>query len=154
MTLSRALTGLVSWIALLVLAGVAVAGDLGTLVANLTTGGFGDREAAINALAASGEPRAAPILEALGANRLYVRAADNAVVIGQAQGNQLALINALTGKSAGTASEDALQRVRINNRLRGVIDEAVGALTLMSPDPGLRRSAADSLFKQRNPSAL
>jgi urea transport system permease protein len=154
MTLLRALTGVVSLIVSLALTSAAGAADLGTLVANLTTGGFGDREAAIHALAVSGDPRAAPILEALGAGRLFIRAADNAVVIGQAQGNQLALTDALTGKPAGTAAEDALQRVRINNRLRGAIDEAVGSLTLMSPDPGMRRSAADSLFKQRNPSAL
>ncbi|MBS0220669.1 MAG: urea ABC transporter permease subunit UrtB [Proteobacteria bacterium] len=154
MTPSRVLTGMVSLITALALAGAAVAGDLGTLVVNLTTGGFGDRETAINALAASGEPRAAPILEALGAGRLYVRPADKAVVIGKAQGNQLDLTDALTGKPAGTASEDALQRVRINNRLRGVIDDAVGSLTLLSPDPRMRRSAADSLFKQRSPSAL
>ena len=49
----------------LLIAGAALAADLPALVGNLTTGSFGDRETAIGALAASGEPRAAPILEAL-----------------------------------------------------------------------------------------
>jgi urea transport system permease protein len=150
----RPLAALVSVLVSLLLAGTAMAADLATLVTNLTTGGFGDRETAINALAASGDARAAPILEALSAGRLYVRTADKVVVIGKPEGNQLALTEAVSGKPAGTAIENALERVRINNRLRGVIDEAVGALTLMSPDPKMRRSAADSLFKQRNPAAL
>src|SRR6516165_1206994 len=82
MCLSRPFGGLLSALALLLLVGTAHAADLAGLVANLTTGGFGDRETAIGALAASGEARAAPILEALGAGNLYVRQSDNAVVIG------------------------------------------------------------------------
>ncbi|SJZ76748.1 amino acid/amide ABC transporter membrane protein 1, HAAT family (TC 3.A.1.4.-) [Enhydrobacter aerosaccus] len=150
----RPLAALVSVLVSLVLGTAAIAADLGSLVANLTTGGFGDRETAITALAASGEARAAPILEALSAGRLYVRSADKLVVIGKTAGNQLALTDAITGQPAGTAAEDALERVRVNNRLRGLIDDAVGSLTLMSPDPKVRRSAGDSLFKQRNPAAL
>ena len=150
----RKLIGAVSLLASLALASAASAHDLATLVVSLTTGGFRDREVAIGALAASGDGRAASILQALGAGRLYVRLADKIVVVGEVEANRLALTDAVTGKPAGMAFESELERVRINNRLRGVIDEAVGALTLMNPDPGLRRSAADSLFKQRNSSAL
>jgi urea transport system permease protein len=136
------------------LAASALAQDLSTLVGNLTTGGFGERETAIGALTSSGNERAAPILEALGAGRLYVRTADKVVVIGTADGNQLKLVEAITGKDAGTATEAALERVRINNRLRGVIEAAVGSLTLMNPNPRVRRDAADSLFKRRDATAL
>ena len=154
MASTRALVGLVSLLASLLVASAAMAGDFATLVANLAAGGFGDREKAINVLAGSGDPRAVSVLTALSAGRLYVRSADKAIVIGKPAGNRLALTDAVSGKPAGTASEDDLDRVRVNNRLRGVIDDAVGALTLMSPDPGMRRNAADSLFKQRSPSAL
>src|SRR5205807_2381576 len=82
--------------------------DLAGLVASLTTGGFGDRETAITALATSGEVRAAPILEALGAGQLYVRSSDKAVVIGKPDGNQLQLSDAITGKPAGIATEAEL----------------------------------------------
>src|SRR5262249_35060241 len=132
----------------------AWAADLPALVGNLTTGGFGDRETAINALAASGEARAAPILEALGAGQLYVRSGDKMVVIGKPDGNQLALTEAISGKPAGTATEAELERVRVNNRLRGAIDAVLGSLTLMNPDWRERRSAARELFKRRDVSAL
>ncbi|MFZ5784276.1 MAG: urea ABC transporter permease subunit UrtB [Pseudomonadota bacterium] len=154
MSLLRSLAGLLSALASVMIAGMALAADLQTLVNNLTTGSFGDRETAIGALAASGEAQAAPILEALGAGRLYVRKSDKTVVIAKADGNQLALIDAVTGKPAGTATEGELDRVRVNNRLRGVIDAAVGSLTLMSPDPRVRRGAADSLLKRPDPAAL
>jgi urea transport system permease protein len=152
---SRSLAGLVSALVALLVAGTAMAGDLSKLVANLAAGSFRDREKAINALATSGEPRAAPILQALSAGGLYVRTADKVIVIGKAaDGNKLALVDAVTGKSAGSATEDDLDRVRINNHLRGVLDDVIGSLTLMSPDPGLRRKAADDLFRRRSASAM
>jgi urea transport system permease protein len=150
----RLLGGLFSAIFALCLAGTAMAADLATLVTNLTTGGYSERDDAITALATSGEARAAPILQALGAGQLYVRIADNVVVIGKGEGKQIALTDAITGKDAGTAAEDALERVKVNNRLRGAIDAVLGSLTLMSPDARVRRSAADELFKRRDPGAL
>ena len=150
----RVFGGLLSALAAVCLAGTVSAADLAALVQNLVTGGFSERDAAIGALAASGEERAAPILEALGAGQLYVRTADKVVVIGKSDGNQLKLSDAVTGKDAGTAPEAALDRVRINNRLRGVIEAAVGSLTLMNPRPQVRRSAAESLFKRRDATAL
>jgi urea transport system permease protein len=150
----RSLAGLLSVLAAVLIAGAGLAADLPALVGNLTTGGFGDRETAIAALAASGDSRAAPILQALAAGQLYVRQSDKVVVIGKPDGNQLSLSEAITGKPAGTATEAELERVRVNNRLRGVIEEAMGSLTLMSPDARVRREAASSMFKRPDPAAL
>ena len=61
----RLLGALLPVLAALIMASTAAAADLATLVANLVTGGYSDRDAAITALAASGEARAAPILQAL-----------------------------------------------------------------------------------------
>ena len=155
MSISRSLAGLMSVLAALVLiTGAVLAADVQSLVTNLTTGSFGDRETAVGALAASGDARAAPILQGLSAGQLYVRKSDNVVVIGKPDGNQLALEEAVSGKPAGTGDEAGLDRVRVNNRLRGVIDAAVGSLTLMSPDAKVRREAADSMFKRPDPTAL
>ena len=154
MSQKRLLAWVLPALAMLVLAGSVMAADLGSLVTNLVTGGYSDRDTAISALAASGEARAAPVLQALSAGELYVRTADKLVVIGKGSGKQVALVDAITGKPAGTASEDDLDRVKINNRLRGTIEGAMGSLTLMSPDPKVRRSAAESLFTRRDPAAL
>ena len=154
MSQKRLLAWLLPAVAAVVLASSALAADLAGLVANLVAGGYSERDAAITALAASGEARAAPILQALSAGQLYVRSDDKAVVIGKGDGPQIALTDAITGKPAGTASEDALDRVKVNNRLRGTIDAAMGSLTLMNPEPGIRFKAAESLFTRRDASAL
>jgi len=154
MLFARPILVLVSALASLLLAGGTFAADLATLVGNLAVGGFSERETAITALATSGEERAAPILEALAAGQLYVRTSDKLVVIGRTDGNQLALSEAISGKSAGSAAEADLERVRVNNRLRGTIEAAVGSLTLMSPNPRVRLDAAEALFKRRDATAL
>ena len=150
----RLLTVLLSALASVAIAATAWAADLPALVTNLTSGSFGDRETAVAALAASGEQRAAPILEALAAGQLYVRKADNLVLIGKPDGNQLALTEAISGKAAGSGSDADLDRVRVNNRLRGIIEAAIGSLNLMSPDARVRRGAAEALFKRRDATSL
>ena len=154
MLLHRPFSVLLSVLASLALAGAALAADLTALVGNLTSGGLSEREAAITALATSGDERAAPILEALGAGQLYIRNSDKLVVIGKVDGNRLALSEAISGKPAGSAVEADLERVRVNNRLRGTIEAAVGSLTLMSPNAKVRLNAADALFKRRDATAL
>jgi len=154
MSLKRLLGGLLPVLVTLLVTGSVAAADLAGLVANLVTGGYGERDSAITALAASGEARAAPILQALGAGELYVRNADKVVVIGKGSGKQVALTDAVTGKDAGSATEDDLERVKINNRLRGTIESVMGSLTLMNPDPRVRRAAAQALFSRRDPAAL
>jgi urea transport system permease protein len=152
--LAGLLSALAAVLATVLIAGVALAADLPALVGSLTAGSFADRETAVGALAVSGDARAAPILEALAAGQLYVRKSDNLVLIGKTDGNQLALTEAISGKPAGSGSEADLDRVRVNNRLRGIIEAAVGSLTLMSPDARVRREAADALFKRRDASSL
>src|SRR5258708_35173351 len=103
MSQKRLLAWLLRAFAVMVVAGSAMAADLATLVTNLVTGGYGERDTAIGALAASGEERAAPILQALSAGELYVRTADKVVVIGKGSGKQVALTDAIPGKAPGSA---------------------------------------------------
>src|SRR5476651_1207494 len=91
MSQKRLLAWLLPLLATVFVAGAALSADLATLVTNLVTGGYSERDTAIAALAASGEERAAPILQALSAGDLYVRTADKAVVIGKGSGAQVAL---------------------------------------------------------------
>ena len=44
--------------------------------------------------------------------------------------------------------------MRINNRLRRVIEAALGSLTLLAPDPTKRLEAAQAVFKSRDANAL
>src|SRR4029077_5453990 len=136
----------------LVVAGAnAHAASLDEALANFTTDDFSDTNDGINAVAASGSPRGEAILPALQDGHLTFSAERKAVYIRDDAGK---LMDAATGQPvAGEAPAD-LNNVRINNRLRGSIDAALGALTLMSPDPGKRLDAAEAVFKSRDQSAL
>ena len=44
--------------------------------------------------------------------------------------------------------------MRLNNRLRRIVEAALGGLTLMAPDPGKRLEAAQAVFKSKDANAL
>jgi urea transport system permease protein len=90
------------------------------------------------------------IVEALADSRLIYRPADRAVFIRGADGS---ISSAATGESVSPAPSGT-RPVRLNNRVRRAIDSAVGALTLLSPDPARRREAAEAVLKSRNPAAF
>jgi urea transport system permease protein len=129
--------------------GPSSAADLRALVEALAQGSFDDREKAIAALASSGDPRAAPVIEALGAGKLHLRKSDGTIIIVK----DGTMLDAVVGTRV-TANEAELERVRVNNRLRRAIEAALGSLTLMSPDSGVRRQAAEAVFKSRDPGAI
>ncbi|WP_413207130.1 urea ABC transporter permease subunit UrtB [Rhodospirillum sp. A1_3_36] len=128
--------------------------DLAPLVASLAEGGLSDRAKAIEALAATGDPRAVPILEALSDGDLMVKKADGTVVIAKKAGKTLALTDPVTGEAMGELASGALDKIKVNNRLRRSIRDAVGALTLRSKDAAVRLIAAKSLFDSADPDSI
>ena len=96
-----------------------------------------------SALATSGEPRAAPILEALAAGQLYVRKSDKRVFIGKADGNQLRSTDAIDRQAAPARDAEAElePRPRQQPAARRDRGRASARSRLLSPDPR-RRAAA------------
>ncbi|RFB79189.1 urea ABC transporter permease subunit UrtB [Methylovirgula sp. 4M-Z18] len=124
--------------------------DLSTALYGFTKDSFNETEKAINAVAASGDPRAADILSALQQERLLFQADPKGVYVKDASGT---LSVAATG---GKADVDpaALKPVRLKNSLRRTVEAALGGLTLLSKDPTKRFEAAQAVFKSRDVSAL
>jgi urea transport system permease protein len=137
--------------ALLLLASLpARAEDLAGLVAGLGGDSFVGKEKAIVALGKLGDPRAVPILRALGDDRLR-KAPDGRVVIVDTVGGKTKLSDAATGEELPDLASGGLDRIIVNNRLRNAIDGVLGALTLFSPDRDARLAAAQDAL--RHPSA-
>ena len=128
--------------------------DLRSLVDALGQGSFSDTEKQITAIAATGDPAVAPILEALGEGTLFVRKSDKAVFIATKSGSTYALADPLTGEAAGEAPSGAIDKIKVNNKLRRTLRTALGGLTLMSPDPATRMSAAAAVFQSGDPDAI
>jgi urea transport system permease protein len=93
-------------------------------------GGFAQQVETVEKLGALGDPRALPLLRALGEARL------------------------LRGPEGVVASEGppppGADLIRINNRVRGALRGALGRLQLVSPDPAERLAAADAILRNRS----
>jgi urea transport system permease protein len=111
---------------------------------------FPDTEAGIAALQTAGDPRGVAVLEALLDRRLFVVAASRLVLVRDRAGQSS---DARTGQAVAEAPAGAVM-VRLNNRLRGLAQAAMGAMTLLSPDPERRRLAAEAVFRSRDATAL
>jgi urea transport system permease protein len=127
--------------------------DFAAAVGGLS-GGFAAAESAIDALAATGDPRAVAVLRALEAGELRLRKTDRAILLVRRNGEQTILIDPVTGQTLGPADESGLERVRVNNRVRRAIEAAMGTLTLLHPDTNIRREAAGAILRSRDPNAV
>jgi urea transport system permease protein len=110
---------------------------------------YSDTDAAIAAVAASGNSLAAGVIDALQDGRLYF-GDDKGVYVRDKSGK---LSDAATGQPAD-AGTTGLKPVRINNRIRRSIEAALGGLTLLSSDPARRLEAAQAVFKSKDAKAL
>ncbi|MFH1806516.1 MAG: urea ABC transporter permease subunit UrtB [Pseudomonadota bacterium] len=116
--------------------------------------GANDKIALINNMAADGDPRVAPILEAMLDGRLFLRKTDQHVVIGEKQGSIWRHIDVVSGDVAGESSASGLVKLRVNNRLRGTLRDALGGLNLFSLDIEARRAAVETVMGARDPAML
>src|SRR5271166_7070938 len=128
----------------------AKADDFAMLVGNLAGDSFAEKEKAVIALGGLGDPRAVPVLQALSDGRLS-KSADGRVVISVTDGGTTKVRDAVTGDDIAGVDPDNFGRIIVNNRLRGAIEGALGALTLFSTDPAARLTAARDAL--RHPSA-
>jgi len=125
----------------------AFAGPLEDALAKLSTDKFDQTEAGIGEVVSSGAPQAAAIIEAMGENRLVFKPGNVAIKTKDGQ-----LVDAATMQPV--TDDFGYKPVRLNNRVRRALEAAVGATTLMSPDPAVRLSAAEAVFKSRDAAAL
>jgi urea transport system permease protein len=103
----------------------------------------------VMALSVSGDPRALIVITALHDGRLYVRP-DKVLFIKNDDGT---FVDALTGAAADVPA-GALKPVRVNNGVREAVNAALGVLRLFSPDASTRLTAAEAVFRARDPAAL
>jgi urea transport system permease protein len=129
----------------------ARAANLDEAVGHFTADDFSETSTGINDVAASGDPRALTIIHALQDGKLVYSAEQKAVYIKDDAGK---LTDAATGRPITGDVPADVDMVRLNNRLRGVIDAALGGLTLLADNPTARYEAAQAVFKSRQASAL
>ncbi|WP_455270600.1 urea ABC transporter permease subunit UrtB [Rhizobium herbae] len=125
--------------------------DIRPLVDALGAGGFPQKIEAVKALAASGDPKVAEILQNLSDGKLYAPKTGGPVYLESPTDG--GYVDVLTGASAADVPGN-LAKIRLNNGLRGAIGAALSQLTLLSPDRAARLTASQDLLKDANPDNL
>jgi len=120
--------------------------SLEAAVAELADRSFKVKEQAIADMAASGDPRAVDLMKALLAGDLYARKGDDRVVYAERGADGYSLTDALTGEDLGSVGRREAKKIIVNNRMRTRLRADIAALTLASPDPAVRLSAAKELI--------
>jgi urea transport system permease protein len=140
--------------AFLLLAGPAAAQTLEELMLRLPEGSFSDRAEVVAAIGATGDERAAAVLEALQEGALHARKADGAIVRVTGRGAKAVGSDPLTGADLGPVPARSTEPIKVNNALRRAIRAAVSTLTLVHPDPARRLAAANAAFQAADPEQL
>jgi urea transport system permease protein len=117
------------------------------LVQRLASGSSDERVAAVNALAASGDPRAYAVLEALSEGVLQT-AGERVLIV-----RDDSAVDAITGEGV-TSLPEAREDVMVNNRLRGAVGSALAALRLLAPERAVRLKAAKDVAAATDPAIL
>lgn len=107
----------------------------------------------IDALAGSGDPMAAAVLQAWGAKGLGLRKADGAFFLIEPNADGY-LLRDLAGADAGQAAKADITELKPNAGVRGMIATAVVQFTLSDPDPAKRLAALQSIAKDPKVEAL
>jgi urea transport system permease protein len=127
------------------------AGPYEDALAGFTSDSFSDTDDAIAGVAASGNPLAVTVIEALQDRRLTFSAEAKRVFYEDKSGK---LFDAATGRPLAGAAPADVDTVRVNNRVRRAIEAALGSLTLLAADPAKRLDAAQAVFKSKDAGAL
>ena len=125
-------------VVLLLLAGARAFALDPAVVAKLASADSDEKIAAIGVLVASGEPRAATVLQALADGE--VQSAGGRVLIVRGE----SAIDAATGAAVAPLPGQR-EDVVVNNRVRREIESALAALRLLSPDRSMRMGAVKEL---------
>ena len=129
----------------------AYAAGLDEALSHFTADDFSETTTGINDVIASGSPRAEIIIRALQDGRLVYSAERKTVYVKDEAGK---LTDAATGAPISGDVPADIDTVRVNNRVRGAVDAALGGLTLLSKNPGARYEAAQAVFKSRKAGVL
>ncbi|HBC37180.1 MAG TPA: urea ABC transporter permease subunit UrtB, partial [Marinobacter adhaerens] len=104
-------------------------------------------EEAVNAIVSSGDERARGWLEAYGNNRLSrVKDTGQVVLVLNNRGRDWEIADPLTGENMGEMSRRELDRVAINNRIRGQLEGILAMLDLNAKDPDVREASAQDMM--------
>lgn len=139
---------------LLALSLPARADDLEPQLKALSDRSFSVKQQAVVQLAASEDPRVVGVLRPMLDGQLYVRKADDRLVLVADSDNGYRLTDAFSGEALGESGKRDVSKVAINNSLRESLRAALAGLELAHPEGVVRERSARQLINNPQPDLL
>ena len=126
------------------------------MLGELREASFGDKEAIVQRLAASGHPNVGPVLTALLEDRLAYTADQKVVVATSSDDSleRLEVLDPVSLKSAGKAPASDLTKIVTNNGLRRLIRTTVARFALANLDAAVRLAAVKDMTRALDESTV
>lgn len=119
-----------------------------TLALELSHGSYTEKGKVIERLAELKDPRVLDTFIAMLDARLYLQKAENRLVVIEKNIDDYTAAVLNTGESLGVIDKSSIKKIRINNRLRGLLKPSIALLRLQSPDRSIRLQSAKDLTKK------
>jgi urea transport system permease protein len=107
---------------------------------------YADKQKLVVQLAATHAAEARTVISAMLDGRLYVHTADARLLVAAGAGDLTALIDPLTGQSAGSTDQEGLEKIGSNNQLRKALRGALAQFDLASTDVAVRLAAVKEML--------
>src|SRR5690606_20632653 len=131
---------------------IAWADEFATLTSDLAKSGYSQKNQIIDSLAALDDERTLPMLKAMLDGNLYLQKSDKTVVIGLDTSAGVEITDIQSSDVLDVVGIRSLDKVKINNSVRGKLRTVIASLQLSAKDPTLRRQSARDLIKSPDPS--
>ncbi len=128
--------------------------DIPALIQKLADKSRSAQSEAIDALTATGDVAVIAPLDALLNGNLYALKSDGTIWITTQTATGFDLKHPLTGAAGGSVTPEEMTKANITNAIRTRLRGALGGMTLLGPDPKLRKRAADDIFRNGAPESI
>lgn len=128
------------------------ADEFASLSTDLAKSGYSQKSRIIDDLAALNDERTLSVLKAMLDGNLYMQKSDKSVVIGRDTDAGVEITDIQANQVVDVVGVRALEKVRINNSVRGKLRTVIASLQLGAKNPDLRRQSARDLIKSPDPS--
>ncbi len=125
---------------------ITVIDPFSQVLAGLKADDFEQKEAAITQLAAINDPRSLAVFTALQDAHLYFVVATGEFIYWNEQSDATTAISVLTGEKLKTFDANTIDKVGVNNKLRGILKGHIAQLNVRSPDRSVRLNAINELL--------
>ena len=112
----------------------------------LATANHTEKEQLIAMLAVTEEEQVLAVFKTMLAGLLYVETGSERIVMAEASGDRYRIIDALDNSTLGVVDSDAIKKITVNNKLRGVLKIEIAKLSLLSKKSDIRLAAVNELI--------